>query len=144
MDQINNDSDKHDDKARILREEATTLEREAQTLENTAHNMEERAHELEERAREIQEAHGRHDAKVRLTVVVNGTPTTINASPHEKLGEIRTEALEKSKNLAQPPDNWEIKNEAGDVLNPAKTVGDYHLTDDDILFLSLAAGVAGD
>ena len=45
--------------------------------------------------------------------------------------------------MAQPPENWEIKNEAGTVLDPEKRVDEYHFGKETTLFLSLKAGVAG-
>lgn len=147
---LENETDKQDDEeASVLREVAAELEHEAHALENTAHEMEDRAHNLEERAHKIEEAHKHdhehrhHHVRLTLTVVVNGTPITIEASSQEPLGEIRKKALEETKNVARPPEQWEIKNEAGDVLDPLKTVGDYNLANGDTLFLSLSAGVAG-
>jgi hypothetical protein len=160
--------ERSEDGARVLREEAAALERDARELENLAHREEERAHALEERARQIEEArhhdcdhhggghdgghpgdgghgggeHG-HDGKVKITVVVNGAPTVVVASEDELLGDVRKQALEQTGNLAQPPESWELKNEAGDPLDMAKRVGDYHFGHEVTLFLSLAAGVAG-
>jgi len=164
-------TDEFDDKdkggaeeARVLREEAAALERDAHELENLAHREEDRAHHLEERARQIEEArhhdsgghddghpgggghgggeHG-HNGKVKITVVVNGAPTVVMAKGDELLGDVRKHALEQTGNLAQPPESWELKNEAGEPLDTAKRVNDYHFGQEVTLFLSLAAGVAG-
>ncbi|WP_346659838.1 DUF2604 domain-containing protein [Bradyrhizobium sp. 200] len=45
--------------------------------------------------------------------------------------------------MAQPPENWEIKNEAGELLDPDKKVGEFGFGKEVTLFLSLKAGVAG-
>src|SRR5581483_12027675 len=88
--------------------------------------------------------HGHHhNDVVKITMVVNGQPVTIEASEQEKLSEVRQRALTETQNLAQPPENWEIKDEAGAVLDPDKRVGDYHFGKEVTLFLSLKAGAAG-
>ncbi|WP_342723972.1 DUF2604 domain-containing protein [Bradyrhizobium sp. B097] len=149
-----------------LDREAKELEREAGRLEETAHSIEEHAHDLERRARELEEEarrerdhgnddhgnddHGHdqggdhdHGHHVKITMVVNGQPVTIKATEQEKLSEVRQRALTETQNLAQPPENWEIKNEAGTVLDPDKRVGHYHFGKEVTLFLSLKAGAAG-
>ncbi|RXH35331.1 hypothetical protein XH84_05705 [Bradyrhizobium nanningense] len=80
---------------------------------------------------------------MRITMVVNGQPVVIEAEEKEKLTEIRQKALQETQNLAQPAENWEIKDEAGAVLDPEKRVGEYHFGKEVTLFLSLKAGVAG-
>lgn len=144
-----------------LEREAKELEREAEQLEETAHSIEEHAHELERKAHELEEEarrerdhddghdhsgddHGhRHGGAVKITMVVNGQPVTIEATEQEKLSDVRQRALTETQNLAQPPENWEIKNEAGTLLDPEKRIGEYHFGKEVTLFLSLKAGVAG-
>ena len=151
-----------DDAATILREEAAALEKDAVELEAMAHEEEARAHKLEERAREIDPDHqrhhhdgdhdhgghgdGDHDHRdvVKITLVVNGQPTVVIAPKSELLGDVRRKALEQTQNLAQPAESWEIKTEAGDLLDPDKKVGEYQFGLEATLFLSLSAGVAGD
>lgn len=150
--------------------DADRLERDAGQLEETAHKIEEHAHDLERRAHELEEAarrerndhghnhdngdghgghhddddHGHHHGHVvKITMVVNGQPVTIKATEQEKLTEVRQRALTETENVAQPPENWEIKDEAGAVLDPDKRVGDYHFGKEVTLFLSLKAGAAG-
>ena len=80
---------------------------------------------------------------MRMTVVVNGTPVEIDAEADEPLADVRRRALDLTRNVAQPPENWDFKTEGGDLLDPAKRVGDYRFGPQVTLFLSLAAGVAG-
>lgn len=82
-------------------------------------------------------------ADVDITVVVNGTPTMVHARPNDRFGEVRKQALDQTSNIAQPPENWELKNEAGETLDPDKKVGSQHFGAAVTLFLSLSAGVAG-
>ena len=142
-----------DDEARLLREEAQALEHDARELEHKAHEMEDRAHRLEDLAHEIEEEqdhghnhgdhHHGHDGKVKITMVVNGQPTVVEADKDELLGDVRRKALEQTHNLAQPAESWEIKTEAGDQLDPGKRVGEFDFGCEVTLFLSLGAGDAG-
>ena len=87
--------------------------------------------------------HDHHGNVVKITMVVNGQPVTIEATQQEQLSDVRQRALTETQNLAQPPENWEIKDEAGTVLDPDKRVGHYHFGKEVTLFLSLKAGAAG-
>lgn len=87
--------------------------------------------------------HDQHGNVVKITMVVNGQPVTIEATQQEQLSDVRQRALTETQNLAQPPENWEIKDEAGTVLDPDKRVGHYHFGKEVTLFLSLKAGAAG-
>ena len=83
------------------------------------------------------------DKKVELTVVVNGQPVEIKTKLDEPLATVRDMALKKTDNVGQPPENWELKNEGGTVLELAKLVGAFGFEPGTTLFLSLKAGVAG-
>lgn len=83
------------------------------------------------------------DKKVDLIVVVNGQPVEVKAKVDEPLAEVRDAALKKGNVVGQPPENWELKDEAGNVLDLATPVGELGFEDGTTLFLSLKAGVAG-
>jgi predicted ribosome quality control (RQC) complex YloA/Tae2 family protein len=152
-DHLNTDADRLDREAKEMEREAGCLEETAHKIEDHAHDLERQAHELEEEVRREREQsdHGHdhgggdhhHGQSVKITMVVNGQPVTIEATKQEKLSDVRQRALTETQNLAQPPENWEIKNEAGAVLDPDKRVGDYHFGKEVTLFLSLKAGAAG-
>jgi len=159
--------------AAFLEDEAAQLEQQAKSIEDRAHELEHKAHELEAEARRErqeeaehghnehshgddhghghEEGHGDHDHGdhgghthlVEITMVVNGQPIVLQAAEGETLASVRHRALTDTQNLAQPPENWEIKNEAGAVLDPEKHVGEYHFGPKVTLFLSLKAGAAG-
>jgi hypothetical protein len=129
------------------------LDAEAKALEADAARHRERVREEAEEAeieddeaRRLREKAGRerHEHEtVDITMVVNGQPVEIKARKDEKLAHVRNKALEETHNLAQGPDNWEIKDEAGAVLDPEKAVGEFHFGPKVTLFLSLKAGIAG-
>ncbi len=88
--------------------------------------------------------HGpRGPKKVEITAVVNGQPTETDADRDELLSSVRERVLRATNNVAQPPENWEFKDEAGVALDTAKTVGEFGFGKRVTLFLSLRAGVAG-
>lgn len=132
-----------------LEREADFLKKEIENVDDVIHSEEKIKHDLEKREDEVEEEARRerekhdHDHRVRITMVVNGQPVVIEAEEKEKLAEVRRRALHETQNLAQPPENWEIKDEAGTVLDPEKHVGEYHFGKEVTLFLSLKAGAAG-
>jgi hypothetical protein len=81
--------------------------------------------------------------KIELVIVVNGQPTEVEANLNAPLHTVRNKALEATNNVGQPPENWELKNENGEVLDLDKKVGEFGFTEKTTLFLSLKAGVAG-
>ena len=81
--------------------------------------------------------------KVSLTVVVNGQPTVLDAFENAPLGTIIPDALRQTENTGQPPDRWELRDVDGNLLDLAKTIGDYGFPAKFRLFLNLKAGVGG-
>jgi hypothetical protein len=81
--------------------------------------------------------------KITLTVVVNGDSVEVEGNSNAPLHTIIPKALTESGNVGQPPENWELKDEAGNVLDVGKKIEEYGFTAGIKLFLSLKAGAAG-
>ncbi len=81
--------------------------------------------------------------ELELKVVVNGTPVRVEVNIDEALFNLVLKALQKSGNTGQPPENWILKDAAGNPLDVSKTPADYHLNEHSVLFLSLKAGIGG-
>ena len=81
--------------------------------------------------------------KLSITVVVNGQPTVVDAVEGDPLGAIIPDALRQTGNLGQPPENWELRDADGTLLDRDKKIGDYGFSDKTRLFLNLKAGVGG-
>ena len=81
--------------------------------------------------------------KISITVVVNGQPTVVAAAEDDPLRAIIPDALRQTGNSGQPPDNWELRDADGNLLDLDKTIGDYGFDDKVRLFLNLKAGVGG-
>ena len=81
--------------------------------------------------------------KVSITVVVNGQPTVVDAFDDAPVGDIVPVALHQTANSGQPPENWELRDADGNLLDLNKTIGEYGFYDKPRLFLNLRAGVGG-
>lgn len=87
---------------------------------------------------------GGGNTKIDLEIVVGGGEgVTIKAKPDDTLQDVALEALKKSKNKGQPIENWDLRDEPGEVLDLARTVGSYGFVNGTLLSLTLKAGVAG-
>jgi len=81
--------------------------------------------------------------KEELVIVVNGEPVHIEANLNEELVAVVAQALAKSQNTGQPPENWELKNASGNLIDQHQKVGALGLPPGTKLFLSPKAGVGG-
>jgi len=82
-------------------------------------------------------------SKLDLTVIVNGQPTTVTAEPEAQLGSIIPKALEQTGNVGQPPQNWELRDANGNVLDPARKIESFGFVSGIAIFLNLRAGIGG-
>jgi hypothetical protein len=81
--------------------------------------------------------------KLEIAIVVNGTVALVEANPHAPLHTVIPRALQETGNSGQPPENWELRDAAGTLLDTSKKIEDFHFPADVRLFLSLKAGVGG-
>ncbi|MER9362865.1 DUF2604 domain-containing protein [Mesorhizobium sp. M0500] len=81
--------------------------------------------------------------KINLTIIVNGEPVSVEANVNAPLHTIIAKALTDSGNVGQPPENWELKDEGGAVLDASKKIEEIGIAAGQKLFLSLKAGAAG-
>ena len=81
--------------------------------------------------------------KTEITVVVNGQPTVVDAIEDDPLSTIIPDALRQTENSGQPPENWELRDADGSLLDLDKKIGDYGFPEKTRLFLNLKAGVGG-
>ena len=79
--------------------------------------------------------------KIPITVVVNGQPTVVDAVLQDALRRIIEPALGQTGNSGQPPEDWELRDADGSLLDLDKKIEDYPFTEKTQLFLTLKAGV---
>jgi hypothetical protein len=82
-----------------------------------------------------------HD--IEITVVVNGQPTAVSANTNSPLHTIIPRALHNTGNSGQPPENWELRDAGGTLLDTSKKIETFGFPSGVTLFLSLKAGVGG-
>ena len=81
--------------------------------------------------------------KVHFTIVVNGTPVEVEQNANSSLKTVIEKALKETGNIGQPPENWELRDEQGVLLDPDRKIASYGFAGRVTLFLSLKAGVGG-
>jgi hypothetical protein len=80
---------------------------------------------------------------VAVIVVVNGTPTEVTINQNAPLQALVAQALEQTSNSGQPPENWELRDAAGAVLDLHDKIETLNVDVDTRLFLNLRAGIGG-
>lgn len=83
------------------------------------------------------------DNHLDLVVVVSGAVQNVRINVHERLEHAVREALRESGNEGQPPGEWELRSEAGELLDLEMTGEQARLQDGATLFLSPRAGAGG-
>lgn len=83
------------------------------------------------------------DNKVQLAVIVNGQATVVEANLNAPLQAIIPKALEQTGNTGQPPENWELRDAQGTLLDVTQKISSFNFPPDVRLFLNLKAGVGG-
>lgn len=78
-----------------------------------------------------------------IEIVVNGQPVSVTANRNAPLRTVVPEALKLSNNQGQPPENWELRDASGQLLDLGRKIEDFGFAEDVKLFLSLKAGVGG-
>jgi hypothetical protein len=84
---------------------------------------------------------GKH--KVTLTVVVGGSPVHVTANEKVPLRTIIPEALAKSGNVGQDPNEWELADQNGTPYDGDRKIEDLGLHDGSTVYLSRKAGGGG-
>lgn len=83
------------------------------------------------------------DNKVSLNIVVNGQPTTVDANNNSPLRTVIPQALNQTGNVGQPPENWELRDQAGTLLDIEAKVASFGFAEGTRLYLNLKAGIGG-
>lgn len=81
--------------------------------------------------------------KIQLAVIVNGQATVVEANLNTPLHTIIPRALQQTGNTGQPPENWELRDAQGTLLDTSQKISSFNFPPDVRLFLNLKAGVGG-
>ena len=82
--------------------------------------------------------------QITIVVVVNGEPTSVEANSNAPLHTIIPKALAATGNVGQPPENWELRDGDGNLLDIEKKIEAFGWEPGIRLFLSLKAGIGGE
>jgi len=85
----------------------------------------------------------RPDNHLDLRIVVSGVEQLVRINNREPLAQAVREALRQSGNAGQPPEDWELRTEAGVLLSMDVRADQSGLSDGQVLFLSPRAGAGG-
>ncbi|MDY7229893.1 DUF2604 domain-containing protein [Hyalangium rubrum] len=80
---------------------------------------------------------------IELIFVVNGEDTPVKFNIKEPLHAARNKALAESGNTGRPPHEWEVRTEAGVLLEASAKLESLGLQSGTRLFLSLGVGGGG-
>lgn len=81
--------------------------------------------------------------QIEIVVVVNGQLVPVKANGNAPLHTVVQHALNNSGNSGQPLQNWELRDDSGQVLDLNRKVEDYNIAGGAKLFLNLKAGIGG-
>lgn len=83
------------------------------------------------------------DNHLNLIIVVSGAPEPVRLNHNQRLEHAVREALRESGNHGQRPEEWELRNENGQLLALSLQADEAGLVDGQTLFLSPKAGAGG-
>jgi uncharacterized protein YqeY len=96
---------------------------------------------IDRRAKEAAVAeHGK--SNISVTVVVSGEDVIVTVNTHEHVRELVREALRESGNAGQPPENWVLQGDAGEI-DQELTIAAAGIVDGARLSLTPDAGEGG-
>lgn len=83
------------------------------------------------------------DHKLSLVFIINGQDFPIEVNARAPLISAVQRALGETGNTGRPPEEWEVRDAGGVLLEKHRTPGDLGLRDGARLFLSLRVGAGG-
>ena len=81
--------------------------------------------------------------KMRLVFIINGVDLSIDVNMDAPLIEAVQRVLEESNNTGRPPEEWEVRDVGGVLLEINRTPKELGLQEGARLFLSLRVGAGG-
>lgn len=83
------------------------------------------------------------DKHLDLVVVVSGEPVTVEINGKQTVAQLIHKALQHSGNQGQDPDQWELRTQSGELLDPASHLGSVGIHEGTTLFLNPRAAAGG-
>jgi hypothetical protein len=92
-----------------------------------------------ERSFEVSKA----DHRIAIIFIINGVDYRVAVNTEVPLAVAVEKALDESRNTGRPPDQWEVRNSSGVLLENDRSIEDLGLKDGTRLFLTLRVGAGG-
>ena len=86
---------------------------------------------------------GKNPNQIQLVVVVNGHPTPVTTNTNQPTSSLVREALRLAGDAGQKPGDYELTDEAGNVLSQELKVGENGIADGATLYLGVSEGTGG-
>jgi hypothetical protein len=83
------------------------------------------------------------DQEIEVTVVVSGQPERIRIATDQRVEHLVRASLRKSGNEGQPPADWDLRTESGNLVDQEQKIHAAGIQDGMTLFLSPKAGAGG-
>ncbi len=86
----------------------------------------------------------KNESTLVLIFVVNGRDVVLDdVNPSWPLHTARNKAIAKSNSTGRPPDEWEIRDETDQVLDPSRKISSFDFKSGTKLFLNVHVGGGG-
>jgi Protein of Unknown function (DUF2604) len=83
------------------------------------------------------------NTKLKVKVVVNGVPTSLEVHPKEKVSVLERHALDEAGQRHAKLEDWELKTETGTIIPRTETVEEAKIESGATLFLNRSEGGGG-
>lgn len=80
---------------------------------------------------------------MKFRIIVNGQPADVTAKSKHALHSVIPSALDQTGNSGQPPENWELRDVTGTLLDTTKAISEFGFGEGARLYLNLKAGIGG-
>lgn len=80
---------------------------------------------------------------MKFRIIVNGQPADVTAKSKHALHSVIPPALDQTGNSGQPPENWELRDVTGTLLDTTKAISAFGFGEGARLYLNLKAGIGG-
>lgn len=83
------------------------------------------------------------EQKITLTFIINGSSFALETNINPPLREAVARALAESGNTGRPASEWQVRDEAGNLLDLNRKISEFGFANGTKLFLNLAVGAGG-
>jgi len=82
--------------------------------------------------------------KLTIIFIIGGESIAVEANPHEPLHVARDHALKEGEHSGRAPDDWEIKDVNGNILDPTRKIEEFNFQRDTKLYMNQKVSGGGE